>query len=184
MVLLASLFLPILLSQSVLVQAHSLHGYEWTYSDVRDLDYKIYPNADYFYEIRVSTEDAADSWGSVVESGCPDFNRITSDDYLIYISETDVTSGALAYTYRYPDYQTGYYTLANIDVNEYWFDINYYNGDGEHVQEVMCHELGHVLGLQDYSGAYIMNPTDWIYTSLGIFEPQTDDINGVDAIYG
>ena len=48
----------------------------------------------------------------------------------------------------------------------------------------MCHELGHVLGLQDYSGAYIMNPTDWIYTSLGIFEPQTDDINGVDAIYG
>ena len=51
----------------------------------------------------------------------------------------------------------------------------------------MAHELGHTLGLEhenDWGAIVLMYYTDEPFLDNGIIEPELDDINGVDAIYG
>ena len=48
-------------------------------------------------------------------------------------------------------------------------------------RSVACHELGHLLGLNDLtSGTAVMNTNR---NRLTLYTPQTDDINGVSAGY-
>ena len=78
------------------------------------------------------------------------------------------------------------FTLTNgatgkADVNLNWF---YLQSDTINARRGTAgHELGHALGLDDNNsgGAVIMNVGR---NRNQVFTPQTDDINGVNSIYG
>lgn len=68
-----------------------------------------------------------------------------------------------------------------------WAYLNYFytqTYDTNATISVAAHELGHVLGLNHEVGAVLMNVTtgDRYYT-LGVFLPQQDDVNGINAMY-
>lgn len=67
-----------------------------------------------------------------------------------------------------------------------WSELNQFaletNGekDAKFKQSTACHEEGHSLGLDHSTAVCIMNPNR---DRLFYFNPQTDDINGVNARY-
>lgn len=71
-------------------------------------------------------------------------------------------------------------------VNEQGY-LNYYyvkNYSADEAQGVSNHELGHVAGLAHTNGCVIMTPdTSTRWDQCGIDTPQTDDDNGIDAMY-
>lgn len=74
----------------------------------------------------------------------------------------------------------GYWTLAWAEINQYSLETV---GEKSAIfkQSVACHEEGHSLGLDDNNNtATIM---DQNRNREFIFNPQTDDINGVNQIY-
>lgn len=84
---------------------------------------------------------------------------------------------------------TVYYNSSThlITSSKSWVNSYYvYSYSSTKEQSVAAHELGHVLGLADLSSsAYaLMNGyTGDRYDSYGIYKPQSDDVNGVNAIY-
>ncbi|HZU67988.1 MAG TPA: M57 family metalloprotease [Ktedonobacteraceae bacterium] len=77
----------------------------------------------------------------------------------------------------------GYFTYANTYLN-YYFTGDTKNYPDGRIQGIAVHELGHSVGLAHASGCVIMvaaSYTRW-YT-CGIDTPQTDDENGINALY-
>lgn len=73
-----------------------------------------------------------------------------------------------------------FYVPVQIQMNTYY--TGGYTVD--HIRANTGHELGHALGLGHSNMCpAIMNPVD-TYITCGIYLPQQDDINGVNAIYG
>jgi hypothetical protein len=74
-----------------------------------------------------------------------------------------------------------HYTNVMAELNAY-FTQNYPAGEA---QGVAAHELGHVFGLaHDTDTCNLMYPTTnirWGY--CGVSTPQTDDVNGINALY-
>lgn len=74
-----------------------------------------------------------------------------------------------------------YFDWATAELN-YYYTQNYSRRE---IQSVAAHELGHVAGLGDLSsGCILMN----LYTAVrwgqcGVNTPQSDDVNGIDALY-
>ncbi len=70
---------------------------------------------------------------------------------------------------------------ASCAVNHFYV-LNY---SADKKQSVFAHEVGHALGLADvYSGARLMHGiTSERYDTYGVYRPQTDDIDGVNAMY-
>lgn len=63
-----------------------------------------------------------------------------------------------------------------------WYYVHTYSSNA--AQSVAAHELGHIVGLAHSTGAKIMNSsTSSRYYTHGVYTPQTDDVNGVNAIY-
>lgn len=78
----------------------------------------------------------------------------------------------------------GIITYATVRLNDFY--TNGYTAGKR--QSVAAHELGHTLGLGDVSGgAELMNGktcgTSSRWCSFFINAPETDDINGINAIY-
>ncbi len=169
---------------TIQVNAFETYGGSWSNSDVRDLDWMVKSGIDYYWDVRDAVTDATASWQNCVESDCPDFNRVTSNEE-VYIRDSDIQQGYLAATLNNPDW-TSTYTYSTIWVNEYWQDEGYYENP-THLQSVLAHELGHTLGLaheNDWGAIVLMYWTDASFLDCGIYEPTTDDLNGVDDIYG
>lgn len=78
------------------------------------------------------------------------------------------------------------YTGSRIDwatcmLNMYYTDDHAANKR----RSVSGNELGHSLGLNHEDAAVLMNPyTSSRYDKYGVYTPQEDDINGVNAMYG
>jgi len=96
------------------------------------------------------------------------------------------------------DGYTNYNTSSRCNHSGYsivvyaWAVLNTYftNGySGPETQSVAAHELGHTIGLGDVTTntngtrqlMYYYTPTRW--GQWGINTPQTDDVNGIKAIY-
>ena len=58
---------------------------------------------------------------------------------------------------------------------------DYYGTSGNHLQAVVGHEFGHALGLGHSSDCNALMYT-YPYT-CGVYTPQTDDVNGLNAVY-
>jgi hypothetical protein len=151
--------------------------------DAEDLRFKVDTTCDYYTMIKNAAVFAGVSYDDLAYSGCPFIYLVTSGGYFTYV------------THYYDDDWTLAYVLPNggppitdeclIFVNEWVIEQNYYE-EPEHLQWVLCHEWGHVLGLgheKDLGARIIMWDTDLPYLDYGIYEPTSDEEDGLEDIY-
>lgn len=166
-----SLIVVIVMATATSASAYSLAGW-----------YLYYKTADFKWgnyiqmsgsTVRNAWEDAIDDWNDACSAdfyyssgAISELNSMHDDDAEL-VGWTDVlqsTSGSVAYFYGY--------------LNAWFPDI----GQTNVARSAANHELGHVLGLDElYSGRAIMNLRR---DRTSIYLPQTDDLNGIAAIYG
>jgi hypothetical protein len=106
-------------------------------------------------------------------------------------------SGALAIAYTWYDQSTGVAievdTIFAKNVTWYWSDPSTwplgqacaYSGVYD-AQNILTHELGHTIGLDDHYDASYINNTMYGYGSKGEVKkdtPSTGDVSGVNALY-
>ncbi len=109
----------------------------------------------------------------------------TSNSYNVYMYAgyvSNVPWDGLTQTTYYPS--TGYIASQTVTIN---MSASSWNDDGA-LKSVVVHEMGHVFGLDDNGKTKtIMNGytygTNSRYGDFGLTTPQTDDVNGVIAIY-
>jgi hypothetical protein len=103
-----------------------------------------------------------------------------SVSYKVYLAEGYVT-GVTWDGITYYGYRGSTMTWASSYLNMYYTD-----GYGTNKRRsVSGHELGHALGLGEMTvGAELMNRyTSSRYDYYGVYTPQQDDINGINAMY-
>ena len=159
------------ITQTSPTYAYELWGYEW--DDVDPLNYWIpfVLSSQYWY----CWSDSVVNWDSTATD--VDFVRTTPVN--VYCSIT-VESGAEWDGLTSITVQGSEITDADCYLN------TYYTGSYTTNQRrsVASHEIGHSLGLDDTSGAVVMNGyTDDRYGEYGVYTAQQDDIDGVNAMY-
>jgi hypothetical protein len=78
---------------------------------------------------------------------------------------------------------TNYFATVDVFINDYYTQSYTLNQR----KSVISHEMGHAFGLDNTSGAVVMNgATNGAYSrweTYGICTPQSDDVSGVNSIY-
>ncbi len=108
-------------------------------------------------------------------------NRVYTNTYNVLVSAYNYGQNGLD-GITYYTCSGGYFT----GVPETVLNTNYTNGySNTGRQQVQAHEFGHTLGLaHNPNNCYtVMYPTSDRYFTCGIYTPQQDDINGINAIY-
>lgn len=123
--------------------------------------------------VRNAWEDAIDDWNDACSANfyyssgaISELNSMHDDDdeLLGWTYTYPNTDGSVAYFFGYLNAWSPYIGQTNV------------------ARSSANHELGHVLGLDElYSGRAIMNLHR---DRTSIYLPQTDDLNGIAAIYG
>ncbi|MGD0153730.1 MAG: matrixin family metalloprotease [Thermacetogeniaceae bacterium] len=152
--------------------AYTLEGYTW--EDPTPVTY--------WWDTTITSATSRACW----QNGASAWNNATSRVSFSYNSNYEVYLGATNDDNISWDGITALYasgntiTSADCYLNEYY--TNGYSSAKR--QSVSTHELGHVLGLGHSNGARIMNPyTDSRWDTYGVNTPQTDDLNGINAMY-
>lgn len=76
-------------------------------------------------------------------------------------------------------YLFGYFTSMSAWLNYHWIESYPLSKS----QGGAAHELGHIAGLDHTNGCVLMVPDSPTRASCGISTPQTDDRNGIAAMY-
>jgi hypothetical protein len=77
-------------------------------------------------------------------------------------------------------------SVSGTTITAAWGYLNYYytqNYDVYATNSVAGHEMGHIFGLDHANSDSLMFYTTDRYYTYGIWTPQTDDVNGVNAMY-
>ena len=177
----AFLSLSIMISMSVSAGAYNLLG-------PRHKNSKIY----YYYDNWVNSKArsavgvSADAWrAKTTEATISHYSENPNGEYDFYISAGEypnaqwdgLTNGKT---------QNGYFIPKTITVTFNMSERAW--NDAKALNSVAAHELGHVFGLDENGttktimNSYTYN-TGSRYEYYGLTTPQSDDINGVNAIY-
>ena len=114
----------------------------------------------------------------VADDGNP-FNGPTSSGDIRIGLAFDGPGGTLAHGFYPPNNGNTAAGDIHFDIAELW-KIGF-GGGGFDIVQVLAHELGHALGLNHTNVANsLMNP----FYSEAFYGPQTDDIAGMQFIYG
>jgi Matrixin len=105
--------------------------------------------------------------------------RSTTEPTTVKLYDTNNSSVA------WDGYTTWYYSGSTITSAVAY--LNYYytrNETSSTARGIAAHELGHALGLAHETGCPIMVAYTNLRKNCRVYEPTSDDINGVNAIYG
>lgn len=154
--------------------AYEVLGYKWSSSTIR-----------FYYENFNSARAkkyfviGANGWSSTNVN----FTSGNSANYNIYCNEINYENVAWDGLTN-SKYSGKYFTRQTIQINQ--AQKKTWDSDGA-LQSVVIHEFGHGVGLDECSGAVIMNPYTWgensRYGTYKITTIQTDDKKGANAIY-
>lgn len=118
--------------------------------------------------------DAISAWNY-----SPAYIVFTSNPGMVYATDAYNSGTSLDGWTNYGS-SNNYFTWANTYLN-YYYTVNY---PPEKIQGIAVHELGHSVGLAHASGCVIMVASSYTRWNIcGIDTPQTDDDNGIDALY-
>jgi len=123
--------------------------------------------------IRDAWEDAINDWDDACSANFY-YNSSSISELNSGYEDSDEMFGWINVTRNYDDSLAYFFAYINAG--------NVHIGETNVARSVANHELGHVLGLGDISsGRAIMNTGR---NRRSIYTPQTDDLNGIAAIYG
>lgn len=159
-----------------LVSAYSLLGYKWSGSS-----YPITVN--YRFGRDTSEGPVRTAW----RNGASDWNSCQSK---IRFAEATITDNVCSCYYLVSSTEGAYTDLTVSGTNFISFrgflNLGYEKYSLENAPEGLAvHEFGHVIGLNDQVSITpsIMNAGDVDDENFSYYVPQTDDINGANAIY-
>jgi hypothetical protein len=78
-----------------------------------------------------------------------------------------------------PQLNGQYFNAVSMHLNSYWTQIY----SQSVINALAAHEIGHGLGLADVNACVLMQPQTQTRIYCGVYGPQQDDKNGVNAQY-
>jgi hypothetical protein len=162
-------------SSASIASAYFTHDYKW------NIDPVIYHNDSGYSEVGA----AASSWDV---NNAPQYSSGSYEDCDVLITKEAVDEDWDGLTSTYASGGT-------ILQSDFCLNSNFCDSYSSYARRsVICHEIGHTLGMRDnylIENYYaVMNPYTYggggysRYGHYGIFSPQTDDDNGIAYLYG